>query len=458
MEQMRDATFGSFGKGFQESLAKIILEDSKFATQIGEVLDINFFELKYLQEFVRKIYTYKKKYKKHPATSTYESILKSEDSSSQSEIIRKQVREFYVRIKTGNYDAVDEEFVRDKSLDFCRKQTLQAAMLKSVKLMQDSSFDEVSKIINEALKLGINNDVGYDFLEDFERRFELKSRNPVTTGWGEIDRIVGGGLGKGELGVVIAPTGVGKSMVLAHLGAEALKIGKNVVHYTLELQDVIIGNRYDSCLTGIPINDLLFNKEEIFEEVKKLPGKLLIKEYPTKSATTQTLKNHLEKLKNRDFSPDMIIVDYGDILKPIFHSKEKRENLETIYEELRAIAQEFKCPVWTASQTNRSGINAEVITMESISEAFSKCFVADFIFSVSRTGSDKSNNTGRIYIAKNRNGIDGVVFPIFMDPGNVEIKVFPQSEMPESEDNGPRKVYRLMKEEQRTKQTTAKGE
>ena len=458
MEQMRDATFGSFGKGFQESLAKIILEDSKFSTQIGEVLDINFFELKYLQEFVRKIYAYKKKYKKHPATSTYESILKSEDSSSQSEIIRKQVREFYVRIKTGNYDAVDEEFVRDKSLDFCRKQTLQGAMLKSVKLMQDSSFDEVSKIINEALKLGVSNDVGYDFLEDFERRFQLKSRNPVTTGWGEIDRIVSGGLGKGELGVVIAPTGVGKSMVLTHLGTEALKIGKNVVHYTLELQDVIIGNRYDSCLTGIPINDLFFNKEEIFEEVKRLPGKLLIKEYPTKSATTQTLKTHLEKLKNRDFSPDMIIVDYGDILKPIFHSKEKRENLETIYEELRAIAQEFECPVWTASQTNRSGINAEVITMESISEAFSKCFVADFIFSVSRTGSDKSNNTGRIYIAKNRNGIDGVVFPIFMDPGNVEIKVFSQTEMPESEDNGPRKVYRLMKEEQRTKQTTTKGE
>ncbi len=183
----------------------------------------------------------------------------------------------------------------------------------------------------------------------------------------------------------------------------------------------------------------------------------MIKEYPTKSATTQTLKTHLEKLKNRDFSPDMIIVDYGDILKPIFHSKEKRENLETIYEELRAIAQEFECPVWTASQTNRSGINAEVITMESISEAFSKCFVADFIFSVSRTGSDKSNNTGRIYIAKNRNGIDGVVFPIFMDPANVEIKVFSEEAMPESEDNGPRKVYRLMKEEQRTKQTT-KGE
>jgi len=459
MEQTRDATFGSFGKAFQESLAKIILEDSKFSTQIGEVLDINFFELKYLQDFVKKIYSYKKKYKTHPSAPTFESILKSEDSSS-SEVVRKQVRDFYVRLKTDNYADVNDEFVRDKSLDFCRKQTLQGAMLKSVKLMQDSSFDEVSKIINDALKLGVSNDVGYDFIEDFEKRYQIKSRNPITTGWDEIDGIIGGGMGKGELGVVISPTGVGKSMVLTHMGMQALQRGSNVVHYTLELQDVTIGNRYDSCLTGIPINDLYYNKEEVFKEVKSLAGKLLIKEYPTKSATTQTIRTHLEKLKSRDFDVDMIIVDYGDILKPIFQSKEKRENLETIYEELRAIAQEFECPVWTASQTNRSGINAEVITMESISEAFSKCFVADFIFSVSRTGSDKSNNTGRIYIAKNRNGIDGIVFPIFMDPSNVEIKVFPQTELSaEAGDNGPQKVYREMREQRREKNNlTTKGE
>ena len=94
-----------------------------------------------------------------------------------------------------------------------------------------------------------------------------------------------------------------------------------------------------------------------------------------------------------------------------------------IYEELRAISQEFECPVWTASQTNRSGLNAEVITMEQISEAFNKCFVADFIFSVSRTIEDKGSNSGRIFIAKNRNGPDGLVYPIFMDPSNVAIEV-----------------------------------
>jgi len=426
-------TFGTFGKSFQEALAKLILEDSKFASQIGEVLDINFFELRYLQNFVKKVYAYREDYTTHPSRDTFESMLKS-DSGGAHEAVRKQVRDFYVRVVSGRTGDVDEEYVKTNSLDFCRKQKLQEAMLQSVNLMQNSSFDEISKIINDALKLGLNTDFGYDFIEDFEQRYQLVSRHPITTGWAEIDKILRGGLGSGELGVVIAPTGVGKSMVLTRLGAKAIQAGETVVHYTLELQDVSVGNRYDSCITGIRLNDLFNQKDEILEEIREIPGRLLIKEYPTKSATTKTIRNHLEKLQQRDIDIGMVIVDYGDILKPIFHSKEKRDNLETIYEELRAIAQEFECPVWTASQTNRSGINAEVITMESISEAYSKCFVADFIFSVSRTVADKMNNTGRIFIAKNRNGIDGVVYPIFMDAANVDIKVLPQINLTSSDD------------------------
>ena len=119
----------------------------------------------------------------------------------------------------------------------------------------------------------------------------------------------------------------------------------------------------------------------------------------------------------------MVIVDYGDLLKPVSAQREKRNELESIYEELRAIAQIYSCPVWTASQTNRSGLNAEVITMESISEAYNKCFVADFIFSISRTVEDKNTNSGRIFVAKNRNGPDGLVYPIFMDTSNVKIRM-----------------------------------
>ena len=251
----------------------------------------------------------------------------------------------------------------------------------------------------------------------------LKERNPVSTGWVRVDGITQGGLGRGELGVVIAPTGAGKSMALVHLGAMAVKAGLQVVHYTLELSDTVVASRYDSCLTGVPLTGLMDQKEYILDEVKNIKGKLIIKEYPTKSASTSVIKNHLKRIASAGQKVDMIIVDYGDLLNPTVRYKEKRTELETIYEELRAIAMEFVCPVWTASQTNRSGLNAEVVTMESISEAFNKCFVADFIFSVSRTVDDKKTNSGRIFIAKNRNGPDGIVMPLYMDTSVVKMEV-----------------------------------
>ena len=266
-----------------------------------------------------------------------------------------------------------------------------------------------------------------------------------------MDDISKGGLGKGELGVVIAPTGAGKSMVLVHLGSKALQEGKNVVHYTLELADTVVANRYDSCITGYDLNNIKAFKEQIYDELRELPGKLIVKEYPTRSASIQTIKNHIEKMKNQDFSPDMIIVDYADLIKPEGSSKEeKRHQLESIYEELRGISQEAGCPIWTASQTNRSGLNAEVITLESISEAFNKCFVADFIFSVSRTIQDKTSNTGRIFVAKNRNGPDGLIYPIFMDTSNVKIKVLPkpmsQEDMEDFVKNAAKRQKKLLNE------------
>ena len=298
-------------------------------------------------------------------------------------------------------------------------------MIKSVKLLESSSFDEISDVINDALKLGSSTDFGYDYKADFEERFKVKVRNPISTGWKTIDDLTKGGLGSGELGVVIAPTGAGKSMVLVHLGAQALLEGKTVVHYTLELGPTVIASRYDSCLTGIPLSQLFSSKEGIYETVKDIEGQLIVKEYPTKSASPNVIRNHLERLLQRDIKPDLIIVDYADLLRPNVVRKEKRHELETIYEDLRGIAKEMSCPCYTASQTNRSGLNAEVITMESISEAFNKCFVADFIFSVSRTIEDKNNNGGRVFLAKNRNGPDGLIYPIFMDTSNVKIKVLP---------------------------------
>lgn len=420
------ASFEKYGTKMQENLVQIMLDDRSFCDQISEVLDPNFFELKYLRLFVEKVFDYRKKYGTHPSRDTMTTILRTE-IEKEPELLQKQTREFFARVQANEFSLDGEQHIKDVSLDFCKKQKLKEAMIKSVGLIQQSSYDEISKIINDALKLGTDNNHGYDFIVDFEKRFEIMARNPLTTGWELIDNITKGGLGKGELGVVIAPTGAGKSMALVHLGAEALKAGKNVVHYSLELQDKVVALRYDSCISGIMLSDVKDQKDMVWENIKDIKGKLIVKEYPTKSATTNTIKNHLEKLKRKDFKIDMVIVDYGDLIRPITAQREKRNELESIYEELRAIAQIYGCPVWTASQTNRSGLNAEVITMESISEAFNKCFVADFIFTISRTIKDKNTNEGRIFVAKNRNGPDGLVFPIFMDTANVKIKVLQQS-------------------------------
>jgi replicative DNA helicase len=339
--------FSRFGKSFQEKLAHLILQERIFCDQMQEVLSISFFELKYLQAFVRRIFEYRDKYETHPTYEIMTTILRAQ-MEDESAAVCKQTRDFLARAISSK-EIEEAEYIKDVSLDFCKKQKLKEAMIKSVDLLQHSSFDEISTIINDAIKLGSDNDFGYEYVTDFEERYVPKMRHPVTTGWKLIDDITNGGLGNSELGVVIAPTGAGKSMVLVHLGAQAVREGKTVVHYTLELQDMSIGLRYDSCLTGVAINDLPIFKEEVYEKVSNFDGRLIIKEYPAKTASTNTIKTHLEKLKTRGIDVDMVIVDYADLLRPKRAEREKRHELETMYEELRGLAQEFKCVFWTAS-------------------------------------------------------------------------------------------------------------
>jgi len=422
-------TFLRFGKSFQENLCQLMLDDRPFCDQVSEVIDVSFFELKYLQVFIEVLLSYRERYRSHPNHEIMMTELKS-GMQNQDKVVADQVRHFYARIY--NSEGVQEaEYIKDKAIDFCRKQTLKGAMIKSVKLLKSSSFDEISKVIEDAMKLGTDNNFGHDYHVDALKRFQRIHRSPITTGWERIDDIVKGGLGKNELGVVIAPTGAGKSMVLVHLAAEALKKGKTVVYYTLELKDTVVGGRFDSALTKVPLNELLDQQEMIMDMIQDVEGTLIIKEYPTKSASVQTIRGHVDRLIKKGMKPDMILVDYADLLRPTRSSGEKRHELEETYESLRALAQIYEMPVWTASQTNRGGLNAEVITMEAISEAFNKCFVADFIFSLSRTVTDKQANKGRIFIAKNRNGPDGLVFPCFVDWSDVTIKVLDKEEKSE---------------------------
>ena len=424
--------FARFGKTFQENLTRLIIDDRSFSDQILEVLDINFFEQKYLQVFNKLLKDYKDKYNVHPTRSILETVLRT-SLNEENELVQKQVRDFFARAIAAKEDVKDVDYIKEHSLDFCKKQKLKEAMLSCAELLKSCKFEEIKLNLDKAMMLGMDNNFGHEYIVDFEERFKLKSRNPVTTGWKEIDQLTQGGLGRGELGVVVAPTGAGKSMALVHLGSQAIKAGLNVVHYTLELADTVVGSRYDACLTQSPLNSLHGLKDDIYEEITQLSGGLIIKEYPTKSASTNTLRNHLERMRKREMPIDMIIVDYGDLLRPVSAQKEKRNELESIYEEMRAIAQEYECPIWTASQTNRSGYNSDCISLDAISEAFNKCFVADFICTISRNAEQKATRTGNMFIAKNRNGEDGLVYPMFVDTRKIDMQVLPyQGDTPSS--------------------------
>ena len=401
------------------------MSDRLFCDQMREVIDINYLETNYLQVFTKRLFDYKDTYGTHPAISTMVTIIRS-DLENENETTQKLVRDYFARIQATK-DIEDSDFIKNTALDFCKKQKLKEAIIKSAKLLNKSaSYDEIRNVVDTALKLGTDNNFGYDYKIDFDKRFEFHARNPVSTGWDEIDNITQGGLGKGEMGVIIAGTSAGKSFALVNLGTAALKNGKTVVHYTMELSDVNVAKRYDACITGILLDELTKNKERVRELLKDIPGRLIIKEYPTRSASVLTLRNHLTKLKNSGEKIDMIIVDYADLMTSAKSSGQRWDDLESIYEDLRGLAQEFQCPIWNVSQVNRNASEADIITMDGIAAAFSKCFVADFICSLARNSSARGGNSARCYIAKNRMGGDGQVFPVYVDLSIAKMQILPR--------------------------------
>lgn len=414
--------FSDFGQTFQEKLAWLILLDRPFSEQIEEVIEFDFFELKHLRVFTKLIFDHRAKYKVHPSIETIIMLIKTE-LKNEEELIIEKLNDFIKRMH--EQEIIESEFIKENSLDFCKKQSLKAAMVKSIDLLQNSKFPEVKSVIDQALKLGTDTNFGHDFTKDFENRYTPKYRSPVSTGWNAIDKIIGGGLGKKELSVVIASSGGGKSWCLCHHGVAALKEGKTVVHYTLELADSVIGRRYDSMISKVPLNELSISKDYVKEKVTQVPGNLIIKEYASNQADVNTLRNHISRLNSRREKPvDLIIVDYADLLKPIRQFEQRRTELGAVYQALRDMAKEFDCPVATASQSNRNGAKESIITMEAISEAYEKCFVSDFIYTVSRTIEDRQLNQGKFFIAKNRNGPDGQVFQAKIDLSRGDIKVY----------------------------------
>ena len=216
------------------------------------------------------------------------------------------------------------------------------------------------------------------------------------------------------------------SWVLAKLGTEAMKQGKNVLHVTLELNENYVGLRYDACFTGIDFQNIRNNVDIVKQKISQVPGKLIIKYFPIKTVSAHTLKVHAERIQMLGTKIDMMIVDYADILRPTHSDKNSNSYSEAggIYEELRGVAGEMQIPIWTASQSNRAAMDEDIIQANNISDSYRKIMTADFVMSVSRKVNDKASNTARVHIIKNRFGPDGMTFPSRMNAGCGDIQLF----------------------------------
>ena len=219
------------------------------------------------------------------------------------------------------------------------------------------------------------------------------------------------------------------SWVLSKIGTEAMKQGKNVLHFTLELNENYVGLRYDACFTGIDFQNIRKNVDIVKQKIGGVPGKLKIKYFPIKTVSANSLKNHCERIQTLGTKIDLIIVDYADILRPMHSDRNSNSYSEAggIYEELRGVAGELQVPIWSASQSNRAAMDEDIIQANNIADSYRKIMTADFVMSLSRKVQDKVANTARFHIIKNRFGPDGLTFPSKMNAGCGHIEIFAEN-------------------------------
>ena len=398
-------TFESYGIGFQNCVLQGVLIDRDFFEKSFETLKDEFFTSdshKLIWTEIRKLYN------KYNTPPTYET-LKVEIASMPDNQLKEDTIEVLLDIET-KVNRQEIEYAKDKSLEFCKNQSMKQAILVSVDLLKEGKYEEIQGVIEQSLKINTEQDLGQDYFDSFESRRKVHTRQTIPTGFPLLDAeaVLDGGLANGELGVVMAPTGGGKSFFLVNLGFGALAAGKNVIHYSMELSETHVGNRYDSRITGIATKELRSKMTEAENKLARfMGGQLFIKESPPKVATINTIKFHVGRLLSNGFDPDLVIIDYGDLMKSRRGYEQKRFELESIFEDLRALSMELKLPIWTATQSNREGFNEDVITIDKVGEAINKAHVVDFFGTFSQR---------KFHIGKNRMGQANVNYNIDMQP------------------------------------------
>lgn len=404
-------TLTKYGQSYQSKVVASLISDVKFLEQVTEITKPAFFESQANQWIIVEVQNYFNEFRTAPTMEVFKIKVGEVEDKVLKQTVIEQLKSVYLQVGSEDLPYVKKEY-----LTFCKNQKVKDALLKSVDLLKAGNYDKIIDTMMAASKVGVENDLGLDYIDNFELIMEDVKRNSVATGWDVINDLMDGGLGPGELGVVMAPSGIGKSWFLSKIACSAVQAGMNVLHYTLELSENYVGQRYTTILTGIQTSEHKERKDEIIRKIKNTPGRVRIKYYPPQTASAKTLSAHIEKLRASGFNPNLIIIDYADLLKSGNGNRDGLyAELGGIYEELRGLSGEAGMPIWTATQTNRAAIEHEIIGADSVGDSYKKVQTADFIMSISRKTKDKLSNTGRIHIVKNRFGPDGMTFPAKID-------------------------------------------
>jgi len=407
-----EKNFGYLGNTFQIQLLNNIILFKDFASSIVDVLDPKYFDNQYFRLIMQMIKEYYIKYEHVPTFDTLEQLSKSEISAPMAQ---KMVLDMVKQVKDAPFEG--HQFVQEKSLKFCKQQELQKVMTKAQKIIDKGdfeSYDHLEEMVREALQVGEVDPGTNDVFNNLDEVLQDDYRHPIPIGIPGIDNLLKGGLAKGEIGVILAPTGVGKTTVLTKFANHAFNLGYNVLQVFFEDNPKIIQRKHFTLWTGIAPDNLSQFKDDVMEKVRSvqanMPNNLTLKKLPSDTLTLNQIKNQIRKLIAEGTKVDLIVLDYIDCIMPDKNLGDEWKSEGSVMRGFESMCHELDIAGWTATQGNRSSISSDVVTTDQMGGSIKKAQVGHVIVSIAKSLQQKEMNLATIAITKSRIGKDGIVF------------------------------------------------
>lgn len=409
---MSNRNFEYLGNTFQLQLLNQIILDKDFSHSIIDVIEPTHFENKYFKTILQLVKEYYLKYECTPSYETLSQIVKSE---FPQELMLKILNDTIKQIQDAPIEGAS--FVQEKALKFCKQQELQKAIQKSQKILDNGEFENYEKLeelFRAAIQIGEGGNKMEDVFNNLEDVLNEDFRHPIPLGIEGIDRLLKGGLAKGELGVILAPTGVGKTTILSKIANTAFNHGYNVLQIFFEDNPKVIQRKHFTMWTGIAPDELPLHREEVLEKARivreEMTNKLFLKKLPSDQHTMNQIKNMVRKMVADGNKIDLIVLDYIDCVLPDRNLGDEWKSEGSVMRGYEAMCHELGVAGWTATQGNRSSISSEVVTTDQMGGSIKKAQVGHVIISVAKTLQQKEMNLATIAITKSRVGKDGVIF------------------------------------------------